>query len=664
MLFYALTAAAALHPSAALLSEPAPVPSERISRGRLALLAAAALLAPAVTVQFSRAASGAHASVFLVAGGASAVLSLLVIGRMAGLLGALQRSMAQVADLQRERGERRFRSLVQNSTDVVALLDAGGIVTYVSSSIERVSGHDSTEVIGMSILDFIHPEDLDGARSHISEVSAPGGLSTFEFRMKNARGEWRWVEGSVSNLLHDPDVEALVINCRDVTERKALENQLVHQAFHDPLTKLANRALFRDRVHHALSHQRRNRAPLAVMFMDLDDFKTVNDSLGHEAGDKLLVEVARRLQSTLRTSDTAARLGGDEFGLLVEILSHPEDTAKVAERVIESLREPFEVSGRQLSVHASVGIAIAGLGDEDTDQLLRNADVAMYRAKSHGKGRYELYETAMHAAVLERLELKADLGDAIAKQQFLLHYQPIVALDQERIVGVEALLRWEHPRKGIVSPAQFIPLAEDTGLIVPIGRWVLFEACRQARSWQSRRGASSALFVAVNLSAKQLEYPNLVEEVQACLTETGLASRDLTLEITESMLMRDIEGALIKLGKLKETGIKLAVDDFGTGYSSLSYLQRFPIDRLKIDKSFVDGVALGDHESTLARAVIRLGDSLHLRTVAEGIESADQVNSLIRMGCEFGQGYYFGKPLPAEDIESLLMADAPLALGG
>ena len=494
---------------------------------------------------------------------------------------------------------------------------------------------------------------ISDAQECISDVSSTDkGTASLEWRMKDGSGVWRWAEGSVRNLLHDPDVESVVINWRDVTERKALESQLTHQAFHDPLTNLANRALFRDRVEHALSYQGRNLAPLAVMFMDLDDFKTVNDSLGHEAGDELLIEVARRLRATLRPLDTAARLEGDKFALLVEILAHPEDTMRVAERLIEGLREPFEVMGRPISIRASVGIAISVSGDQGTDQLLRNADVAMHRAKSRGKGYYEIYESAMHAVVLERLELKTDLEQAVRNREFFLHYQPIVALEDERIVGLEALLRWNHPKKGTISPGKFILLAEDTGLIVPIGRWVLQEACRQVLVWQVRHGLP-ALFASVNLSAKQLS-EELVDEVRADLRESGLDGTHLTLEITESLLMDDIDATSIRLGDLKALGVKLAVDDFGTGYSSLSYLLRFPIDRLKIDKAFIDGVALGEYESAFARAVIQLGDSLNLQTVAEGVETSDQLQELVRLGCEFGQGYYFSKPLPADAIEDLL----------
>ena len=650
MMFYALMATAPLHPSAAELSERTPAPEQRLSLGRLALLAAASLLAPAVSLLSAR------DSTDFVTGAASAVLFLLVLARMSGLVRALEQSMAQVAQLQKERGERRFRSLVQNSRDVILLVDAEGICNYVSPSVERVAGYRPSDLVSVNVFDLIHPDDVSSAKDHITEVlAARGGLATLELRLKNSSGAWRWVEGSFTNLLHDPDVGALVINYRDVTQRRALEDQLTHQAFHDPLTNLANRALFRDRVEHALAHRNRNRAPLAVMFMDLDDFKTVNDSLGHEAGDELLVEVARRLRATLRMSDTAARLGGDEFALLVEILSHPEDTMKVADRVIQMLCEPFEVAGRQLSIHASVGIALATTRSESAEQLLRNADVAMYRAKTHGKGRYEIYESAMHSEVLERLELRADLQAAIDHEEFTLHYQPVMSLRERRIVGVEALLRWIHPSKGLIPPARFIPVAEDTGLIVPIGAWVLREACRQTKTWQTAGSKhEAALAVAVNLSPKQFEHAGFVDELRSCLRESGLAAGDLTLEITESLLMDDTDVTLKKLTEVKRLGVKLAVDDFGTGYSSLSYLQRFPIDLLKIDKAFIDGVARGEEESALARAVITLGDSLNLRTVAEGIETSDQVAELDRLQCAFGQGYYFAKPLAADALEAML----------
>jgi diguanylate cyclase (GGDEF)-like protein/PAS domain S-box-containing protein len=644
MLFYALIPTASLHPSAPRLSEPTEVPEQRLSHGRLALLAAASLLAPAVEILT------AQDSGDVVVGAASGMFFVLVLARTAGVVTALRRSMAQVASV-----DRRFRSFVQNSTDVIALIDPVGTIEYVSPSAEWVVGARPDELVGTNISELIHPDDLDGARRRVEEVlAAGGGLARIELRVRDAGGAWRWVEGSANNLLHDPNVGGIVLNYRDVTERKDLETQLTHQAFHDPLTNLANRALFRDRVEHALAHSSRHGPPLALIVFDLDDFKSVNDSLGHEAGDKVLIEVARRLRSSLRAADTAARLGGDEFALLLESLSQPNEALSVVERIMEAMRDPIEVEGRQLVMHGSAGIAMATSGEQDTDQLLQNADVAMYRAKGRGRGGYETYEESMHAAIRERLELKADLQRAIENDEFVLHYQPIVQLATGRIVGVEALVRWQHSRRGLIPPAAFVPLAEDTGLIVPIGRWVLKETCHQVRSWQIRYPSEPPLAAAVNLSARQFEDGCVVEDVRNALRESGLAPNDLSLEITESLLMEDTEVTSKRLGDLKQIGVALAIDDFGTGYSSLAYLRRFPIDRLKIDKAFVDGVTVGPEESALARAVIKLGDSLDLGTVAEGIETIHQLNELVALRCEYGQGYYFSPPVVAEAIDALL----------
>jgi diguanylate cyclase (GGDEF)-like protein len=424
----------------------------------------------------------------------------------------------------------------------------------------------------------------------------------------------------------------------------------LHRAFHDALTGLPNRALFLDRLEQAVKRSRRRNDPIAVLFLDLDSFKRVNDSFGHAAGDQLLIAVARRLRECLRPGDTAARFGGDEFAVLVEGAEGNLNAVGVAGRVLLALQVPFMVHDKEVHISASIGIAT---DDGEADDVMRNADLAMYRAKSRGKGRYELFEPEMHAAVVERLELEVDLRQATELGQFLLHYQPVVELDTDRIVGVEALVRWSHPERGLVPPGDFISLAEETRLILPIGRWVMREACRRAAGWQDELGAD-APSVCVNLSAEQLAEPGIVDDVTEVLQMTALDPRSLILEITETVLMQDTEPTIVKLRALKTLGVRLAVDDFGTGYSSLQYLKRFPIDILKIAKSFVDGLGPAGGDVALARAIIDLADSFALQVVAEGIEHANQGPRLLELGCRLGQGFHFFRPMELDAVTALL----------
>jgi diguanylate cyclase (GGDEF)-like protein len=392
-----------------------------------------------------------------------------------------------------------------------------------------------------------------------------------------------------------------------------------------------------------------------VLFVDLDDFKTVNDSLGHAAGDQLLAEVGERLKGVLRAADTAARLGGDEFAILLEDGGEGIMAADVAERIKAMLVEPFLLEGKEVFVRTSIGIAVAdGDHQSDTEELLRNADVAMYMAKERGKGRYQLFEPAMHDTALKRLELKADMQRAVEHGEFILHYQPMYELESQRITGVEALIRWLHPERGIVAPLDFIPLAEETGLIVTIGQWVLREACTYAVTLLDRFPGLIDFHMAVNLSARQLSRPEIVDEVRDTLNETGLAPEHLILEITESVMMQDMELSIERLTELKALGVLLAVDDFGTGYSSLNYIRRFPVDILKVDKSFIDGVSEEGEASALTAAVIDLAGILNLTPVAEGIERAEQLESLLALNCDLGQGFFFAKPLAGEALQELL----------
>jgi len=431
--------------------------------------------------------------------------------------------------------------------------------------------------------------------------------------------------------------------------------ELSHQAFHDALTGLPNRALFTDRVDHAVIRARRHAESVAVLLLDLDDFKNVNDVLGHSAGDQVLKEIAQRISGCSRTGDTVARLGGDEFAFLIEDIVDTADAARVADRLLQAVEPPFVVSGRELRIGASIGLAISITGSEETDELLRNADLAMYSAKRHDKGRYEIFEPSMHAAVVERLRLEADLRAAIERSEFVLEYQPVLDLESGRAVGAEALVRWQHPERGLVQPGEFIPTAEATGLIVPLGRWVLEQACADAHLFQAHSRPDSRFDVSVNLSLGQLHHPSLVEDVGRIL-RASVHPVSLVLEITEGAAMHDVDATIRTLRELKRLGVLLALDDFGTGYSSLSYLRQLPIDIVKIDRSFVDDLTTVGQATELMREIIDIARTLGLRAVAEGIERADQALALRRMGCDLGQGYFFSKPVAPDALIDFLIA--------
>lgn len=543
--------------------------------------------------------------------------------------------------------ERLFGYLVKNAPDLMMVLEADFTVRYVSPSIEAVLGYRPEEVVGTDISRYLHPEEREWVRDGFVWKRAERGRlqSPVELRMKHADGSWRHFEAVGNDLLSDPDIEGTVAYFRDVTEHKALMDTLAHRAFHDSLTGLPNRALFVDRLEQALARALRHRGYVTVLFLDLDNFKAVNDAFGHEAGDRTLAAVGRRLQACVRPGDTVARFGGDEFAVLLEYTKDAVGASRVVERIVESSRAPIALNGRALFVTCSIGVATSDPGQDEPNELLRRADQAMYGAKKSGKARYQLSSPGVHAEAVERMKLEEALGRAVARGEFKLYYQPEVVLKTGEIVGMEALLRWDDPLRGVVSPASFVTLAETTGQIVPIGRWILHEACTQAAQWQEQYPEAPPL-VSVNLSPIQFHQPTLVEEIAETLRRTGLNPGNLVLEITETFSMEDARHVTVAVQELKRLGVKLAIDDFGTGHASLSYLERFPVDVLKIDQSFVDRLGRdGENASALVSAMISFTQALGIEAVAEGVENVEQLDELDGMGCDMAQGFYFWEPL-------------------
>ena len=544
-----------------------------------------------------------------------------------------------------------YRALVQNASDVVGLVDESGLIRYLTPSVERVLGYTPSDLEGQTLADLIHPRDVERAVSFLADTrDQRGATAPTEWRVRHRDGTWIHLETVGTNLLADPTVRSIVLTARDVTERKVVERQLAKQAFHDPLTGLANRSLLKDRVQRANLRDRRS---FTLLFLDLDNFKHVNDSLGHAVGDQLLVEVASRIQQCVRPIDTAARLGGDEFAVFLEDSPDIEDAITVAERIIESLKTPIKVSGKTAFTSTSIGIAPGSLADS-TDELLRNADIAMYRAKTRGKGQHVVFRPSMHAEALERIELESALHGAIERSELLLHYQPIIELESGQIMGLEALVRWQHPTRGLLGPAAFIPIAEETGLIKPIGTWVLNEACERLAGWQRDHPQHRPLSMSVNLSGRQLDDDDLLDHVAEAFRTSGIDPASMILEITETAMMKDTEVNAQRLTELKGLGLRLAVDDFGIGYSSLHYLHTFPIDLLKLAKQFVEGVASDEQKAAFAHTIMDLCRTLGLSALAEGIESNAQAEALRALRCGLGQGYYLSRPLDQDRTDALL----------
>jgi diguanylate cyclase (GGDEF)-like protein/PAS domain S-box-containing protein len=581
-------------------------------------------------------------------------LLLVVAGIVATYATAWNERTLRQAVTARRSSEARFRAVFEHSAVGIALLDDDAAMIESNPAFGAMLGANDVQLANWNLHDLALGSNGDAARDQIRQVSeGTVANATTELRYHRQDGEMGWGSLTISRAEGADDVKVIAL-LQDVTARKALEAKLLRQAFYDALTGLANRALFRDRVEHALSRATRDREHIAVMFLDLDNFKSVNDTLGHAAGDELLSIIAGRLLNATRGCDTVARLGGDEFAVLLENVRGDADTIIVAERIVHALSTQVDLAaGNTVRATSSIGITRAG-PDDSVEELLRNADVAMYAAKNGSRGGFVFFDPAMHTALVARVTLEVDLRRALERQELWVAYQPIVELESNEVLAIEALVRWQHPERGLILPDEFIPLAEETGLIIPLGQFVLREACHRAAEWNARREDGRRFSITVNVSSRQLQVPGLAADVAATLASSGLDASLLILEITESVIMQQSETILMRLRELKALGIRLAIDDFGTGYSSLSYLQQFPVDILKIDRSFTSGLMRGANDDALARTIIALGDLLTMHTVAEGIEHPEQHSRLRDLGCTYGQGYLFSKPLGAKEMDRLL----------
>ncbi|HEX9563404.1 MAG TPA: EAL domain-containing protein [Gemmatimonadaceae bacterium] len=577
------------------------------------------------------------------------LLSAIVVARQILAMREIERLVTE-----RSAREARFRSMVQHSSDVISVVDRTGALRFVSPAVGRVFRWHADALVGTDIASIIHPDDLASARVFLKRMSEqPGATSSFVCRLRDGDGNWRHVESMCTSHLDDPTVSGLVLNTRDVSDRTRLEAELTRRAYNDPLTGLANRVRFHAMTEQALKRSKRHPARVAVLFLDLDNFKTVNDSLGHLLGDQLLIEFAARLLNATRGCDTVARLGGDEFAVLLDSIAREEDAIVVAQRIDQSMERPFRLGPTELVLGSSIGIAHAS-ADVTADELLRDADVAMYVAKRDGKGRYTVFEPAMQLAVRDHQELESDLRLALDRREFRLVFQPIIDLVDGRIAGAEALLRWQHPVRGLLAPDAFIGTAMESGLIVPIGHMVLNMACQRLANWHRTEPHFAEFTLSVNVAGRQFQTDSFPTDVAAALESSGVPGRNLILEITEGEIMKETFATLERLHALKALGVRIAIDDFGTGYSSLSCLQRFPVDVLKIDKTFIDQVAFEGHGQALTRMIMALGETLGLRTIAEGVEDPRQAETLRAMRCDFAQGYLYSPPVEADAFAALL----------
>lgn len=540
-------------------------------------------------------------------------------------------------------GEARFRALVQNSFDIITIHDSNGVTMYESPAASRILGYPPGTLIGKTPFETLHPKDVARARDAFDALlRGEVSVAPVVMRFRHADGSWIHLEALGNNLLEHPGIRGIVLTSRDVTERKRAEERVQYLANYDVLTGLPNRFLMQDRLTQAIAHAHRNRLRVALIHIDLDRFKVVNETLGHYVGDALLKQAAERVRKASRGADTVARVGGDEFTIVFPNVTSLQTLSAAAEVMLDDLAKPFPSEDQELFVSASVGISLYPDDARSVDELIKHADAAMSTAKHLGRNNFQFFTAGMNQEVQDRMLIEAGLRSAIHRNELSLVFQPKIDLATRRIFGAEALLRWRHPKLGMISPARFVPVAEEAGLVGQIGEWVLHTACRQIRQWQD---AGHSLQVAVNVSARQFQDYDVAELVKDIMRDTGVVASNLEVELTESAVMNDAEASIVTLERLAALGVQIAIDDFGTGYSSLSYLKRLPLDLLKIDQSFVRDISSDPNDAAIVRAIITLARSLGIKVIAEGVENEAQLAFLNAYGCHYAQGYLFGRPL-------------------